>query len=93
MSDPKSSQKTATPPAEHHDDELVHVPKGQSRVQFILMCIVIVVILIAFSITGPMMQTLSGNPAGETFVSWQVPGNEPTAMDSQSFRQEKLKLR
>jgi hypothetical protein len=92
MSDKKSSQSTSPTTSDHHEDELVHVPKGQSRVGFILMVIVILAILVAFSITPAMMSTLSGNPGGATFVSWQVPGSEPLSMDSDTFRAEKLRL-
>ena len=92
MSDSKTTKPADAAAHEHPEDELVHVPKGQSKVQFYLMVIVILVILVAFSITPAMMSTLGGNPGGETFVSWEVPGNDPVAMDSQTFRAEKLKL-
>lgn len=90
MSDPKSS----TPAETHHehDEELVHVPKGQSKLQFYLMVIVILVILVAFSITPAMMSSFSPDRAGETYVSWQVPGNDMVAMDATTFRTEKRNL-
>ena len=92
MSDSKSSQPASATAHEHPEDELVHVPKGQSKLQFYLMVIVILVILVAFSITPAMMSTLSGDPRGATFVSWEVPGRDPVVMDSPTFRAEKLKL-
>jgi len=92
MSDTKSSHSTSPATSDHHEDELVHVPKGQSRVGFILMVIVILAILVAFSITPAMMWTFSGNNSGATFVSWQVPGGDTVRMDSDTFRAEKLKL-
>lgn len=92
MSDSKSSQQTSPTPSTHHEDELVHVPKGQSRAGFIFMVIVIVAILVAFSITPAMMSTLSTGNRGATFVSWKVPGVAPVKMDSDTFRAEKLKL-
>lgn len=92
MSDSKSSQPTSPTTSAQHEDELVHVPKGQSRLGFILMVIVILAILVAFSITPAMMSTFSTGNRGETFVSWHVPGRAPQRMDSDTFRAEKLKL-
>lgn len=90
MSDSKSSKPTET--HQEHDEELVHVPKGQSKFQFYLMVIVILVILVAFSITPAMMSSFSPDRGDETFVSWEVPGREPVAMDSMTFRTEKRNL-
>ncbi|MCA8981469.1 MAG: hypothetical protein KDC14_15675 [Planctomycetes bacterium] len=92
MSDSKSSHSTSPTTTVHHEDELVHVPKGESKLRFYLMVIVILAILVAFSVTPAMMSTFSSDPRGATFVSWHVPGGSSVSMDSDSFRGEKLKL-
>ncbi|MEM7515980.1 MAG: hypothetical protein AAF368_03525 [Planctomycetota bacterium] len=76
--------------ADHEDEELIHVPKGNSPFRFILTFLVVVFLLLIFTVTGPMMQSLSGG--GQTdgeFMIWQGPNGEANTLTQREFLTQK----
>ncbi len=82
------SAEVADQHAEHH---LVEAPKGTSRWRFLFNLFLVVFLLLIFSVTGPMMSTLSGDgqSAGATYLSWTTPDGEKITMDRAEFYTEK----
>ncbi|MFT7667369.1 MAG: hypothetical protein ACI8X5_000048 [Planctomycetota bacterium] len=77
--------------ADHHQDHLVEAPKGTSRGRFLFQLFLVVFLLLIFSITGPMMSTLSGDNAqsGVVFFGWVTPEGETIELDQRSFMEQK----
>lgn len=80
--------------AEHHEQHLVEAPKGTSRARFLFNFLLVVFLLLIFSITGPMMQSLSGGggPSGETAMSWTTPDGERRSIEISDWYTEKQRL-
>jgi hypothetical protein len=95
QSDPKHAHGANEPAeGEHHDEHhLVEAPKGTSRTRFLLNLVLVVFLLLIFTVTGPMMASLTGgNQGGETFLSWTMPGGERVQLDSLEFYTEKRRF-
>jgi integrase len=93
--DPKHAQGAQEPAAgEHHEEHhLVEAPKGTSRTRFLLNLVLVVFLLLIFTVTGPMMSSLTGgNSTGETFMAWTMPDGERVQLDSVEFYTEKRRF-
>ena len=100
----KKTQKSHDAPAQEaqevdaqhaQDDDLIVVPKGTSRRQFYFILGLTIFVLVAFMVTGPMLQTLSGQGrGGEVYMSWEHPGGkiEMTALDFTTEKQQYNRL-
>lgn len=77
--------------AAHHDEHFVEAPKGTSRTRFLFNFLLVVFLLMIFSITGPLMSTLSGNGGGaeKEYISWTLPNGERRSLTGSEFIQEK----
>jgi hypothetical protein len=84
----QQAKETEQHPTEAH---LVEVPKGTSRLRFILSFVLVVFLLLVFSITGPMMSALSGGSEGgdAVFMSWTLPDGQKRTLNTAEFFQEK----
>ena len=81
--------------SEHHDEHhLVEAPRGTSRTRFLFNLILVVFLLLIFSITGPMMSSLSGGnqSSGETYLAWTMPGGDRVTLDANEFITEKRRF-
>lgn len=80
---------------EHHEEHhLVEAPRGTSRTRFLFNLILVVFLLLIFSITGPMMSSLSGSGAdsGQTYFAWTTPDGERVTFDTTEFITEKRRF-
>ena len=83
-------------PAKHeHDDDLVIVPKGQSKMRFYLSFGLIIFILIIFVVPSAFQGSLgrSEDNSAVTYASWTTPGGESVKLTYQDFVAEKRALR
>jgi hypothetical protein len=80
--------------AEHHETHLVEAPKGTSRARFLFNFLLVVFLLVIFSITGPMMSTLSGGggATGEIAMSWTTPDGERISIEVGDWYTEKQRI-
>lgn len=87
-------QEIAEAAAEHHETHLVEAPKGTSRSRFIFNLLLVVFLLLIFSITGPMMSTLTGGgqPTGEIYMAWTTPDGDRVELETTKFYEEKRKF-
>ncbi len=73
-----------------HEDELIHVPKGNSALRFVLTFIVVVFVLVMFTVTGPMMATFEGRNTGdEPYMVWTDPSGTQRSLTEREFVEEK----
>ncbi|MAF64223.1 MAG: hypothetical protein CMJ84_01005 [Planctomycetes bacterium] len=84
---------TAAPAAS--DDDLVIVPKGQSRLRFYLSFALVIFLLIIFVVPSALMGSLgAGNDqVGETYARWTGPDGTPTEYTYADFVGHKRALR
>ena len=80
--------------AEQHEHHLVEAPKGTSRARFLFNLLLVIFLLLIFSITGPMMSTLSGDGSstGQTYLSWTDPDGGKHTLDNVEFFTEKRRF-
>lgn len=76
----KASAKAAAPKPEHEpgafiDDEVVHVPKGKSPLQFYLVLALMLFVLIIFTVGDQLMNSVGRRDAGpaEDYMVWTHP--------------------
>ena len=77
--------------AGHHEQHLVEAPKGTSRMRFFLQFLLVVFLLMIFSITGPVMDALSGGGGGgdDIYMSWTSRSGERHTLTNMEFFQQK----
>jgi hypothetical protein len=84
---PQAPEKTAD-----LEDEVVHVPKGKSRLQFLLVLGLMVFTLIIFTV-GDMLATSMGPSRGrQVFMTWKHPTLGTQKVEGGEFRNYKLGL-
>ncbi len=75
-----------------HEQHLVEAPKGTSKARFLFNFILVVFLLLIFSITGPMMSSLGGNPnpnADKAYMTWNTPDGKRRSYTYEQFRDQK----
>ena len=89
------AQQAVENTAEQHEQHLVEAPKGTSRARFLFNLFLVVFLLLIFSITGPMMASLTGGggATGEVFLSWTTPEGEKRVIETGDFYEEKRSFR
>lgn len=90
------SQKAHRPakqadPAEHggeHHEELVHVPKGESKLRFFLLMGLTIFVLIIFVVPSAFLGALGGtDQTDEVMMTWTSPGGEEKELRASEFYQ------
>ncbi|MCC6408278.1 MAG: SurA N-terminal domain-containing protein [Planctomycetes bacterium] len=90
--DPKSTEAHAEPhPAEF--DDVVHVPKGQSKLRFFILLSLTILILLIFTVGSEIMQSVEtrGKDADD-FVTWNDPSTGPVRIAWREFQPEMIAL-
>jgi hypothetical protein len=73
-SDQEKLPPTATPqPVPHSEDEIIHVPEGQSRARWIMLILLIVLTLTTFTVGPELQSTLSGQSRPDAYMTWKHP--------------------
>lgn len=78
-----------------HDDDIVFVPKGQSRLRFYLSFALVVFLLIIFVVPSALMGSLGAGDerVAETYVRWTGPDGTPREFNYADFVGHKRALR
>ncbi len=89
------AQQTLESTAEQHEAHLVEAPKGTSRARFLFNLLLVIFLLLIFSITGPMMSSLTGGGAatGEVAMRWTTPDGERREVETGDFYDQKRRIR
>ncbi|MCK6448000.1 MAG: SurA N-terminal domain-containing protein [Planctomycetes bacterium] len=91
--DPKSTETHADPhPAEF--DEVVHVPKGQSKLRFYVLLALTILILLIFTVGDQIMSSVDPNRGGggDVFVRWTGPDGKPVELSFREFQPEMIAM-
>jgi len=76
-----------------HDDDLIVVPKGRSRLVFFLTMGLMVFVLLIFTVGQELVQTLSGQGGGpSTYLTWRTPGGGVKELSDTDYVLEKRAL-
>jgi hypothetical protein len=87
MSKPKHPATEDRPPEARHDDEPVHVPKGQSRMRFFMILGLMVFTLVIYVVPRQMQSLLERGSKGDAaFVSWRAPDHSEVSFTVQQFQ-------
>jgi hypothetical protein len=73
---PKHAAAPATSEKHLLEDEVVHVPKGSSRLRFLITLVLTIFVLLIFTVGDELMQTIGGknrNNAQQVHLSWVHP--------------------
>jgi hypothetical protein len=76
MSKPHKNDPSGVPtrPVLGPDDEVVHVPKGQSKLRFLLTLGLMLFVLVIFVVGDQLMSTFGGGPSrGGDYMTWEHP--------------------
>jgi hypothetical protein len=74
------------------DEEIVHVPKGQSRLRFVLTLGLTLFVLVIFTVGDQLMTTMGQRPSAEDYVSWVHPTEGPQSVSVPKFMEAKRAL-
>lgn len=90
--DPKSTHGHAEPhPAEF--EEVVHVPKGQSKLRFFVLLALTILILLIFTVGSEIMQSVETRGRGsDDFMTWNDPAAGPVTVSWLEFQPEMVAL-
>lgn len=90
--EPQSPDAHAEP---HHAefDDVVHVPKGQSKVRFFVLLGLTILVLLIFTVGSELQQSFqSRGSGGNDAVTWNDPTHGPQHVSALTFRQEMIAL-
>jgi hypothetical protein len=74
------------------DDELVHVPKGASRLRFVILLSLTLFVLVIFTVGDQIRGTFSRRPTSEDYLSWVHPARGQQSMSGPKFMEAKRAL-
>ena len=74
------------------DDELVHVPKGASRLRFVILLSLTLFVLVIFTVGDQIRGTFSQRPTSEDYLSWVHPERGRQSMSGPKFMEAKRAL-
>lgn len=97
----KPAGPTAANPAGHsggsahhpHDEEVVHVPKGQSRTRFWILLALTIFVLLTFTVGDQIVQVFQGQRGGsgrDVFMAWNDPVRGEQLWSWREFNNERL---
>lgn len=67
------------------DDEIVHVPKGASRLRFLFTLALTLVVLVIFTVGDQIMGTFGQRPSSEDYMSWEHPARGHQSLSASEF--------
>src|SRR5688572_26531963 len=74
------------------EEEIVHVPKGQSRLRFVLTLSLTLFVLVIFTVGDQIMSTLGRRPSSEDYMSWVHPTRGRQSLSGPKFFEVKRAL-
>jgi hypothetical protein len=97
MSQSKKSKEIrpveTTEPVAPPEDELIHVPKGSSRLRFYLVLALTIFVLLVFVVAEPLMSTAGGrSDADQAFMRWTTLDGRERSLSRADFMSEKLRF-
>lgn len=96
MSNDTSKKKPIDPeivqPEGVHPDEVIHVPKGSSKVRFLMTFLLVIMVLTTFTVSEPIMNALRGDGAFSSYMTWKTPGGVSKTVPQKDFIEQKRAL-
>jgi hypothetical protein len=78
---------------EHHEDDVVVVPKGSSRTRFLMTALLAFLVLTTFTVSREVVDVFSGrNPAKTAYMRWKRPDGKTESMSRSDFAMVKREL-
>ena len=74
------------------DDEIVHVPKGTSRLRFLLTLALMVFVLVIFTVGDQLMGTFGQRPSSEAYMTWEHPTRGHQSLSVPKFMETRRAL-
>lgn len=92
---PGSAPESQHGAEQHEHDDLIAVPKGQSKLSFYLKIGLVMFVLITFVVPGALMDALTsdGSSADGLYLSWTGPDGERREIDATEFVMHKRDLK
>lgn len=90
--DDLSPEERALLREQEHDEERIHVPKGQSRLRFFLILGLLLFVLVIFVVPSAFVQSfVSGGGGGDIpdYMVWESPDGTTNTLSGQDFMQQK----
>lgn len=93
MSNPKKPVPAEVAHVAPEGDEVVHVPKGKSKLRFLLTLGLMLFVLVIFTVGDQLMSTFSGRPSGTgTYMTWVHPEAGPQAVSYVDYTAARRRL-
>ncbi len=91
-----SKKKSAVKPVEaapaHPEEEVVHVPKGRSKLRFLLMLGLTLFVLVTFTVGDFIVSAFQGGRGSQEYMTWVHPTDGRQSLDYPEFVQYKRRL-
>lgn len=86
-----STEDELHPPAAHGLDEVVVVPKGQSKLRFIITLGLTIFVLVIFTVGSELMTTFNRRSTSGAYMSFEIPGGGAHHLSYAEFIDQKRK--